>query len=163
MSETEPIVRRPYRVWSFALVGMLGIFAGLGMFTFNYAKGTSYLSDDPQSCNNCHIMREQFNAWQHSSHARVATCNDCHTPHTSLIEKWLVKGINGFNHSVAFTLGNFHEPIRIRPFNADIAQANCVACHQSLAQNVIGVGIHSDESLRCTSCHGNVGHATRGE
>jgi cytochrome c nitrite reductase small subunit len=161
MSEVEPTVRGPTRIWSFTLLGMVGVFLGLGLFTFDYAKGTSYLSDDPQTCNNCHIMREQFDAWQRSSHSDIATCNDCHTPHDSLISKWIVKGINGFNHSAAFTLGNFHEPIRIRQFNADIAQQNCVDCHEALVENVIG--IHSDESLRCTSCHGNVGHATRGD
>jgi cytochrome c nitrite reductase small subunit len=73
-----------------------------------------------------------------------------------------VKGINGFNHSVAFTLQNFAEPIRIRGFNADIANQNCVDCHEELVTNVTG-STHSEEELRCVSCHGNVGHATRGD
>jgi cytochrome c nitrite reductase small subunit len=30
---------------------------------------------------NCHIMRDQFEGWSHSSHKAVAACNDCHTPH----------------------------------------------------------------------------------
>ncbi len=88
------------------LVGMLGILAGLSWFTFNYAKGSAYLSDEPQACANCHVMRDQFTAWQHSSHARVASCNDCHTPH-GFPDKWLVKALNGFNHSAVFSPGGF--------------------------------------------------------
>lgn len=146
-------------IWGFALVGLLGILVGLGMVTFAYARGTSYLSDDPASCVNCHIMRDQYDAWRHSSHARVATCNDCHTPHGSIIEKYIVKGINGLNHSVAFTLGNFPEPIRIKGFNYDIALENCTYCHGTMVSEVNGP--HTGEALECTACHGNVGHKTR--
>jgi cytochrome c nitrite reductase small subunit len=162
MSEQAPVKASPSRAWGFTLVVLIGVFIGLGIFTFDYAKGTSYFSDNPETCNNCHIMRDQFDAWSHSSHARVAVCNDCHTPHSSIVEKWIVKGINGFNHSVAFTLQNFAEPIRIRGFNADIANQNCVDCHEELVTNVTG-STHSEEELRCVSCHGNVGHATRGD
>ena len=37
---------------------LLGIPAGIGAFTFVYAKGFSYLSTDPRACVNCHVMRE---------------------------------------------------------------------------------------------------------
>ena len=100
-------------------------------------------------------MRDQFEGWSHSSHKAVATCNDCHTPHR-FPDKWVIKGVNGFNHSVAFTTGNFPDPIRIRGFNANIAQENCVECHATtVAEMHLFV---SDEELRCIACHGNVGH-----
>jgi cytochrome c nitrite reductase small subunit len=140
------------------LFGLVGIPIGLGLFTFNYAKGTSYLSDDPQTCMNCHVMRDQFEAWQRSSHARVATCNSCHTPHT-FIEKWIVKGINGFNHSLAFTTGDFHEPISIHQMNADVVQESCVYCHEPVV-DLIATN-HAEEPIACVSCHSDVGHATR--
>ena len=85
----------------------------------------------------------------------MATCNGCHTPH-SFPQKYIIKGINGWNHSLAFTTGNYPDPIRIRGFNADVVQANCVDCHQSLVSQ-----IHSskpDEERSCIACHGNVGH-----
>lgn len=146
-------------IWELSLAGVLGILVGLGLFTFGYAKGTSYLSNDPQTCMNCHVMRDQFEAWQRSSHARVAACNDCHTPHDSFLSKWGVKALNGFNHSVAFTLENFHEPIRIRDFNARVAQDNCVYCHRDLVSQIYDS--HPDQEIMCTSCHGSVGHRTR--
>lgn len=140
------------------LVVAIGIPIGLGVFTFAYAKGTSYFSDNPETCNNCHVMRDQFEAWQRSSHSRVAVCNDCHTPHTFL-EKWVIKGINGFNHSLAFTTGNFHEPIRANAMNAAVVQANCIDCHQGIVTMM--AANHADEEITCVSCHNDVGHDTR--
>lgn len=52
---------------------MVGVLLGLGSFTFYDAKGTSYLSNDPAACANCHIMRSQFDGWQKGSHHQVAT------------------------------------------------------------------------------------------
>ena len=60
---------------------LAGIAIGIGGFTFVYARGYSYLTNDPAACANCHIMKEHFAAWSKSSHRAVATCNDCHTPH----------------------------------------------------------------------------------
>jgi cytochrome c nitrite reductase small subunit len=58
----------------------IGVAAGIGGFTFIYAKGASYLTKDPAACINCHIMREQYDGWIKSSHRLVAACNDGHTP-----------------------------------------------------------------------------------
>ncbi len=102
-------------------------------------------------------MRDQFDAWNRSTHKAVATCNDCHAPH-GFLNKWVAKGVNGFNHSWAFTTGNFPDPIRIRNFNVRIVQQNCVDCHQMVVSQ-----IHSTKQGKerlCVSCHGNVGHGT---
>lgn len=155
-------MRRFGGAWSWLFGGLLsiavGVFIGLGSFTFIYARGTSYLSNDPETCMNCHIMRDEYEAWTTSSHRNVATCNDCHTPHDP-IGKWIVKGINGFNHSLAFTTGDYPEVIQIRDFNADIAQENCINCHSMLVSNVYSM--HEDTERRCTACHGNPGHQNR--
>ena len=131
----------------------LGVLVGLGSFTFVYAKGYSYLLNDPRTCVNCHVMRDEYDAWQSSSHHTVAVCNDCHTPH-ALVPKYWVKATNGMRHSAYFTLGNFHEPIRITESNRRVAERNCVYCHEHLASSIRG----HDGSLRCISCHPRVGH-----
>lgn len=151
----EPQMHRPAHWKVLSVVVSLGILAGLSLFTFDYAEGTSYFSDDPNSCVNCHVMREQFDGWNRGSHQAVATCNDCHTPH-GFPEKWIVKGINGWNHSVAFTTGNFPNTIRIRGFNAEVVEENCVGCHQTMVSNLHRGTI--DDALSCVACHGNVGH-----
>lgn len=143
------------RLWAVSLAGLFGMLFGLGGFTFTYAEGTSYLSDDPDTCINCHIMREQYDGWTRSSHRSVATCNDCHIPHR-FPDKWIVKGLNGWNHSRAFTTGDFPEPIMITERNARIARESCLECHSEdvsyMAHNAAG------EELDCIACHGGVGH-----
>jgi cytochrome c nitrite reductase small subunit len=143
------------RYWMLGLALIFGILVGLSLFTFVYAEGFSYFSDDPNACMNCHIMRDQFEGWNHSTHKAVAGCNDCHSPHR-FPDKWLVKGINGFNHSLKFTLGNFDEPIQITGMNASVAHENCVECHTTAVNDVSH--ITADEPLNCVRCHGNVGH-----
>src|SRR5215212_9349194 len=91
----------------------IGMTVGLGAYTFVYAKGGSYLGNDPNACANCHIMREHLDGWYKSSHHSVATCNDCHTP-ASFVPKYLTKAEHGFFHSPAFTTGEFHDPIQIK-------------------------------------------------
>ena len=35
-----------------------GVALGVGGYTFVYARGASYLTNDPAACVNCHVMRE---------------------------------------------------------------------------------------------------------
>jgi cytochrome c nitrite reductase small subunit len=89
---------------------LIGVAMGVGVYTFVYAKGYSYLTDNPASCANCHIMNEQYDAWLKSSHRSAATCNDCHTPH-NFIGKYATKASNGLWHSFYFqAAGLFAEP-----------------------------------------------------
>ena len=57
-----------------------GLAVGIGGYTFVYARGASYLTNDPAACANCHIMREQYDGWTAGSHRAAAACNYCHTP-----------------------------------------------------------------------------------
>lgn len=34
-----------------------GTFGGVGAFTFGYGEGAAYLSNNPASCANCHVMQ----------------------------------------------------------------------------------------------------------
>lgn len=139
---------------------LAGIAAGIGGYTFSYAKGGSYLTNDPDACVNCHVMREQYAGWTRSSHHAVAACNDCHTPHT-FVGKWYVKARNGWHHSVAFTTGRFHEPIRINEFNARVTEHACRDCHGDIVHDIDAVGHVSgdpEDELSCIRCHRNVGH-----
>lgn len=145
---------RPLWPW-LLLAGLFGGIIGLGSYTFAYAEGASYFSDNPEACVNCHVMREVFDGWNHGSHKAVAACNDCHTPHT-FPEKYIIKGINGWNHSVAFTTGNFPEPIQITELNHDVALENCLYCHAELVTAISHEG--EAEPTDCLRCHAGVGH-----
>ncbi len=139
------------------LSALLGMLLGVGGYTFYYARGASYMSNDPSACVNCHIMRDQFDGWQKSSHRAVAGCNDCHVPH-DFVGKWLTKASNGYHHSEAFTLQNFYEPIRIRPVNSSVLNSNCIYCHGDYVREITAHRVTEDEELYCPRCHASVGH-----
>ena len=90
-----------------------GLAIGIGAYAFDYAKGSSYLGNDPATCANCHVMAGHYAGWQAAPHHLAATCNDCHTP-AGPISKYVVKATNGYHHSMAFTLGGYPDAIRAR-------------------------------------------------
>lgn len=135
----------------------VGSCVGLGLYTFLYADGMAYFSDDPQACANCHVMQPHYAAWSKSSHHTVAVCNDCHTPHTSVVQKLLVKAVNGFHHSLAFTTGRFHEPILITDFNQAVTESSCRYCHRDVV-DAIDTLPRSRDAIACVRCHAEVGH-----
>jgi cytochrome c nitrite reductase small subunit len=138
----------------------IGLAIGLGAFTFVYARGYSYLSNDPSACTNCHIMREHFDAWNKSSHKSVATCNDCHTPH-NLVGKYTVKAKNGFWHSFYFTTGRFPDPLRITEGNRAVTVDACRYCHAQIVAAIEHPDATEKERSNCVRCHEYVGHLVR--
>jgi cytochrome c nitrite reductase small subunit len=120
------------------VAALFGLAAGVGGYTFVYARGSSYLTDDPAACANCHVMREYYVAWQRSSHRSVAVCNDCHTP-PGLVAKYATKARNGFWHSYAFTTGDFPDNMQATAHNQVVAAASCEKCHAALTQALTGV------------------------
>jgi len=161
LSETSAFTRL-----SLLASALAGIFCGAGVFTFFTAHGESYLSNDPQVCVNCHVMREEFDGWQHGSHHAVAVCNDCHLPHDNEAHKLFVKASNGYHHSKAFTLMDFKDPIRIKPGNAQVLESNCIRCHGPLTAEITAqgtLGVPTDPAQKtdlygCVRCHQEVGH-----
>lgn len=170
MPENSAPSARPRRGWISCLIvggtllppvffAMLGMLGGIGVFTFHYGQGTSYLSDDPLACANCHIMQDHYDSWLNSGHRHVAVCNDCHLP-DHFLGKWITKADNGFFHSLAFTLENFHEPIQIKPRNRRVTQNACLSCHGDFVHNMLPEEPRGD-MLLCVQCHSDAGHAHR--
>ena len=172
MADTEPVAndlpsshrKRRFGRGTIAFILCLGVLAGIGSFTFGYGNGASYLSNDPKSCVNCHAMQEHMDSWQQSSHHHVAVCNDCHLPH-DFVGKWVTKADNGFFHSLAFTLGNYKDPIQIKPRNQAVTQSTCISCHKDFVHSLLPLQgetkPNESEMLSCVHCHSDVGHAFR--
>jgi len=135
----------------------LGVVLGLGAFTFDYGEGLSYFSTDPKACVNCHIMRNEYDSWQKSSHHAAARCVDCHLPH-EFIPKYIAKADNGYRHSTKFTFNNFHEPILITSRNARILQDNCLKCHGDFVHEIVRGSTTARDAVKCVHCHASVGH-----
>lgn len=151
---------------SVALAMCTGLLLGIGGYTFVYARGYSYLTNDPAACANCHVMRDHLAAWTRSSHAAVAVCNDCHTP-PGAIAKYMTKAQNGFWHSFYFTTGAYQDPLRMTPRNRDVTERACRVCHQALVESLDALSAHAppstpagerDARTSCIRCHEQVGH-----
>jgi len=148
---------RKVNFWLLLITGLIGFLFGLGCYTVYYAEGLSYLSNDPKACVNCHVMRNEYDGWQKASHHAAAMCNDCHLPH-DLIGKYVAKSENGYHHSKAFTLQDFHEPIMIREESAAIVRQNCLRCHSEFVSQTTIPAHQEGDVLNCIKCHQGVGH-----
>lgn len=153
----------PPPAWQIPVLALLGLTTGVGIVIAHQSRAWSYASDDPGACINCHIMMPQYSTWKHSSHARVASCNDCHVPHTSVGAKYYFKAKDGSRHATLFTLGMEQEVIRITAPSRSVVQDNCVRCHGVLNAEVSTSDVTARNTEHgaghlCWDCHREVPH-----
>jgi cytochrome c nitrite reductase small subunit len=141
----------------YATFASIGLFLGMGAYVARISEATSYLSDDPRACINCHIMVPQYTTWKNSSHARVANCNDCHVPHDSVVRKYMFKARDGMRHSFLFTLRRERQVIQAIPESREVIQQNCIRCHARVLEDVV-TPAHVPYDRDCTDCHREVPH-----
>jgi len=150
--------------WRQPVIVLLGIFCGLAFYALYISRAPSYLSDNPETCINCHVMNPQFYDWAHSSHRNVATCNDCHVPHNNVFSKYLFKAQDGLRHATIFTLRNEPQVIFIREAGRKAVQANCIRCHEKTVGTefmyAVEPGFHNYLKERtCLDCHRQTPHS----
>ncbi|MBL8061269.1 MAG: cytochrome c nitrite reductase small subunit [Chthonomonas sp.] len=150
----------PYKI-RMASFASLGVFFGTAAYVTQISRATSYLSDEPEACINCHIMKPFYASWKHSAHARVATCNDCHVPHDNILEKYAYKAKDGMRHSTMFTLRMEPQVLRATDEAKKVIQANCLRCHSSLVEDLKGFEAHAADRS-CVECHREVPHGRAG-
>lgn len=149
----------PPERWRVPVIIAFGILFGLAGFIIHIAKATSYLSDDPKVCMNCHIMAPEYANWQHSSHRERAGCNDCHVPHTSVFAKYFFKARDGMYHSYVFTLRNEPQAIIMHEAGQHVVQQNCMRCHEhQIEKTHLNLLYKSEEPRHCWECHREVPH-----
>jgi cytochrome c nitrite reductase small subunit len=145
--------------WRPAVFLLFGVVAGMGLFVVHISRATSYLSDSPETCMNCHVMTTQYVTWQHSSHATVTTCNDCHVPHTSLPAAYAFKAKDGLWHATVFTMRWEPQAIRLSKGAVPVVEDNCRRCHAAVIGDV-AIAAHKSGDLRCWECHREVPHGS---
>lgn len=144
------------------------VLAVIGMFAFvvHESRMLSYFSSDPKVCINCHTMNTHYATWQHSSHRDVATCVECHLPRDSFVGKVIAKSRDGYNHSLAMTLGSYGDNLRITSNAAKRIQGNCISCHQEIVSQMMANSElyprHSEVPMgrNCWECHRSLPHGT---
>ena len=144
-----------------AIVG--GAMLGLLFYIVYISNAVSYLSDEPETCVNCHIMAPEYATWSHSSHREVAHCNDCHVPHNNLVNKYYFKAKDGMRHAYMFTMRLEPQTIFIREEGRHVVQQNCLRCHSDLVHNsrllAMTTAYHdSFNDRRCWECHRETPH-----
>ncbi len=153
----------PPKAWRFPVLLLAGIFIGLFFFLFYVSKAYSYLSDNPETCVNCHIMASQYATWGHSSHREYTNCNDCHVPHNNVFNKYFFKAKDGMRHASMFALRLEPQVIFIHEAGRDVVHQNCVRCHSKLLVDpklsASVKDLHSQRTDRvCWECHREVPH-----
>lgn len=140
----------PLRV---GIYGLAGVVVGMALLLVRIANGTSYLSDKPETCMNCHVMTDAYASWQRGSHGRVAVCVDCHVPHSNVVAKYAFKGRDGMKHSYVFTMRTEPQVLDLSAGAVPVVQANCVRCHGDMLSMVRLAGA---TERRCWGCHSNI-------
>ncbi|NLH41309.1 MAG: cytochrome c nitrite reductase small subunit [Planctomycetes bacterium] len=140
----------PLRIGIYSLAGVA---AGMALLLVRIANGTSYLSDKPETCINCHVMTDAYASWQRGSHGRVAVCVDCHVPHSNLVAKYAFKGRDGMRHSYVFTMRAEPQVLDLSAGAVPVVQANCVRCH---GDRLSMVRLAGATERRCWDCHSNI-------
>ncbi|WP_109830432.1 cytochrome c nitrite reductase small subunit [Reichenbachiella versicolor] len=149
--------------WRIPVIILLGAISGLGVYIVNISNATSYLSDDPKTCINCHVMTAEYITWDHSSHREVATCNDCHVPHDNVFNKYYFKAKDGLYHASIFTMRMEPQAIVMKEASAEVVQSNCVRCHKEQVTDAkMASWVFNHEESRtertCWECHQYVPH-----
>ena len=156
-------ILRPPKEWRIIVMLLLGILIGLVLFILHAARATSYLSDDPKACVNCHVMAPQFATWERGSHGKVTNCNDCHVPQDNFINKYLFKASDGLRHSFMFTFRLEPQVIQIKHAGKKAVQQNCIRCHSNVIhpislRAISAKSIIEEEERYCWDCHRETPH-----
>ena len=148
--------------WRIYVIALLGIAVGFSFYLFYISKAWSYLSDNPATCVNCHIMAPQYATWFHSAHKK-AVCNDCHVPHNNVFNKYYFKGKDGLRHATIFTLRMEPQVIFIKEAGKEVVQQNCIRCHERALSGIHDKNLNSSqaeetENRLCWNCHKETPH-----
>jgi cytochrome c nitrite reductase small subunit len=149
--------------WRLPVAILSGILCGFALTAFFISNASSYISDDPEACINCHIMTPQYSTWFHSSHRENATCNDCHVPHENAVRKYFFKASDGMRHATMFTLRQEPQVIKIKEAGVEVVQNNCIRCHSNTNHSVsiyevTGKNTKLGKGMLCWDCHREVPH-----
>lgn len=146
------------KAWQVSVYGLAGVAVALALLLVRVANATSYLSDSPLTCINCHVMADAYASWQRGSHGRVAVCVDCHVPHHNIAAKYAYKARDGMKHSYVFTLRAEPQVLELSAPAVPVVQSNCVRCH---SDQLAMVRLASSPERRCWDCHENVHGSVR--
>ncbi len=155
---------KPRGGWRYPAIIITGAFVGLFIYSFTVSRAYSYLSDNPRTCVNCHLMSPYYATWTHSSHGRNTTCIDCHVPHNNIFNKYFFKAKDGLRHSAVFTIRGEKTALQAIPASSQVIMNNCIRCHEQLNTEFVKTGRMDFKEMKknnghaCWDCHRDVPH-----
>ena len=162
------IIKHWYRMfidsrWKYLIIMTMGATIGLASYVFYISRAYSYLSDEPKTCVNCHIMAPQYATWNHSSHRERTNCNDCHVPHNNVLNKYYFKAKDGLRHASVFTMRGEPQVIFIKQEGQEVVQDNCIRCHTNVIKDHRMMAMKNNVNeerieRKCWDCHREVPH-----
>ncbi len=163
----KTLVRYRAVLVSFILGGLAAI--ALSLATVHMVEETG----GDAFCGVCHEMDVFCETWQEGSHGtakmgvEVATCVDCHLPHTGTISYLVAKARTGMHDTIAHIRG--YEPDWVENLEhreAYVYESGCRKCHKELVAPGISLKafnahrdvITGETTKTCIACHSEVGH-----
>lgn len=130
---------------------------GLGVSLFFMLGPPKLLakSEEPDFCNQCHVMESNYEAWIHAGAHRRKLCVDCHLPNQNIGIHYVWKAIDGLKDVAFFYSGRVPERIAISEHGKEVLQANCIRCHETTVTMM-------DTGRQCWSCHRRISHKRSG-
>lgn len=132
----------------FVVTGAIGAFV---MFGPPHVAATFA---EPTFCASCHIMENQYEAFEASVHSRLDSCNDCHLPNTGFVRHYAAEAFVGARDLLYWNLNRIPEHIEARERSRHWIQENCVRCHRLL----LGALHPAVEDRWCWECHRQIYH-----
>lgn len=156
----------PVPRWRIPLLIVFGAIAGFGIHIIIISNALSYMSEEPETCVNCHVMQSQFATWNHSSHRERASCTDCHLPHDNILNHYFAKGRDGMKDVFLFTFRMENNVPHSTSETKEIILQNCLRCHGEVHRDLDhytaaagnGHGHQGWEGKQCWDCHREVPH-----
>ncbi|MDR2925235.1 MAG: cytochrome c nitrite reductase small subunit [Azoarcus sp.] len=143
---------------------LVGVAAGLGLYSMYASRIFSYLANDSSQCVNCHIMAPAYASWSKSSHGNWTTCKDCHVPQSSALAGMLFEARDGLHHASVLLTNSQPAAPRPREAATKVIQENCVRCHTQLTTEFVQAGKATFDDIKhgrqkaCWDCHRHVPH-----
>lgn len=143
------------------LLALIAVFIGSLALVFNF-------TDTSFSCNLCHSMKPEHQAWQKSSHAKLP-CMGCHTPPGGAVEL-ITEHIIASKFVPAEFITGYHKPINAESewSQEHVEVEQCTRCHSPETRNFTprtGINMdgkahskHLKAGLKCSTCHNRIAH-----
>lgn len=112
-------------------------------------------SEAPDFCGGCHVMKGEYEAFEHTGAHRRKLCVDCHLPNQNMAIHYAWKSLDGAKDLILFYTGMVSEQIKLSSHSTEVLQKNCIRCHSTTVEAI-------NPDRKCWECHRRIMHTRSG-